>query len=1084
MVSAGEFGAQISEARETLQARQQDVIEEEEKIREQELFLESLRTERPERKLGFQQDPKFAQQFQRFQEEQQYKREASPQIAEAKKQIKDYKKTLEKREQEIKQAEAQLSAYESVQQELADFEQAKKLYEKGIPSRQASGNVRKYLRQFEFDRATAEQGLENLKQELAVAPQTLPTTDMPSITSSSIESYFAPQFRSKLPSEFQVPQPTSRIPQREFDFGAWNQPQFTSAVIQEQLPETSFKDIVTSGYQKIKEQGLPDPVKQDVQRFKEKAGFGAELQIKTISVGGVTIPLGLTTEDWEKMKPTKATQVFTDTIPVKEFTTPIKEVGARAEKEEQKIEKPFRDEAIGFYEPTYSVRYSDAFQKRYGDAVNRGEITFDQAIKKFEQTEEAKKIQAEYNQKVNERIEQQMQEANLPVFTRQNFKIAGYKAIGMFGGFIPTTVGELATLEAGVGAILLAPPYLVTGAVAYGTARETKQALDPTARGSERILSGAMAGAGVGFLTYAGVRALRKPVLTTKDIYATETLTATQKTPKISAPTGRVVYKDVTGETLIKETAKFTRTEEQLTAGRRTVVTTRGRQIVSDYLKLDVKPIYEGVPYVDKGFVKYVGLRTTTSVPVEAQAYQKALKRLTKYGLTETEAKASLRYTQPTARIVETKGTIEVTYGEAIKKPTIKTKAERVTTPEARVIDEALGIKTRKGERTIEFVKGTGEQALSKGDVILFDSILESQKAYLTKTGAPFSKVREAGKTTTVYRQVTGLRFEKEADFIKLTKAPVTTKAPVEIYKEQTLLKQIIPSTKDIISEKGELIVFKPTKKTPTLEIDMESLLKIKIREAVKRPKQPTGKKIEDFTKQDVKKLIKNLEQVYGKPAPTPAKIPSRAPVTTKEIMAVPTPTLPPSASPVKSVKDISKITSKLDKAMSKSLSRDIAGVSSLIKLEGRIKQLPRTRQDTRLDQRTKEELKQATRLGLSQAQAQQQKQALRLNIKQLLGLKQLTAPAPAPSRIVTTFKPVTTTTKTPKIILPSLDISREVLKAEVKKVKVEKVLALTPSFSAKALGLDPIKVKQVNVKKLLKKMRLGLTPRAPVIVK
>lgn len=137
---------QVQQARSQLESQKQTVETEEEKIRKQEQLLASLRTKKPQRKLGYQRDPRYAHRLQKHSAEQQFKAEQRPTLEEAKKKIKEYKiKTLAPYESQVSKAEGQISAYEK---EKVAYESAFKKYRKKISWYWTSGLERKYLKQF------------------------------------------------------------------------------------------------------------------------------------------------------------------------------------------------------------------------------------------------------------------------------------------------------------------------------------------------------------------------------------------------------------------------------------------------------------------------------------------------------------------------------------------------------------------------------------------------------------------------------------------------------------------------------------------------------------------------------------------------------------------------------------------------------------------------------------------------------------------------------------------------------------------------------------------------------------------------
>lgn len=333
----------------------------------------------------------------------------------------------------------------------------------------------------------------------------------------------------------------------------------------------------------------------------------------------------------------------------------------------------------------YQMKYQTAFEEQFVDQDFASESDFDKAVEKFGKSEKAKGIIEEYGQEYEEEYVALSQDASL---TKKI--IGGSAVVGLsLGGTglelakTPTRVAVVSSaVYTGGSTLALIPTHvaLVTGAGlgVYGTYK----AFSPTSTVEEAgsgfvtaILSGATLG-------YAGYKYLRSPVVSTEII----------KAPKIDLKASEVIGEDLklisqegTAERVIFNEQKLLQTTSE---GRRTIVTSKGRQI------FDLDNLYEGVPYAD------------------AKGYQQALKKLMKYGYSESEARSTLRYVSPkiTEQYLE-KGVIAIEGDKALAEFSYLTKRPIIE------LDKELGIKTRGAriikdvydvERKIVNIKDTG----------------------------------------------------------------------------------------------------------------------------------------------------------------------------------------------------------------------------------------------------------------------------------------------------------------------------------------------------------------------------------------
>jgi len=557
---------------------------------------------------------------------------------------------------------------------------------------------------------------------------------------------------------------------------------------------------------------------------------------------------------------------------------------------------------------------------------------------------------------------------------------------------------------------------------------------------------------------------------------------------------------------------RFSKLGEQTTAGRRTIVSTKARE----FFGLD--PIYKGVPYADR-----VG-------------YAKALKALQKrLGLSAGEARETLRYYQPKAFLSEAKGQTLLMYGEQYKQPILVTTGERITRPDVRILEESLGIRTRAGRSTIEFIKARGQQIKQKGekisvkegfiespeliaeDVLVVDqafgiktqsgrSILEFIRRRGIRIGETKSKdvgevgIFQAPEETTLYRSTIDVEkafLTKEGypytpirsvgkmtkEFEKLSGAIKEGKVQrgdfgIEYYDEGDLIREA-RSAKDFAASKSDLFAFLDKRKVPTIFIDEGEIVGIKARESVtrqvakQRAKKPPLEKEDDFAR-----VLDNLEKTYEK-TPKAAKIPSdktaqnvRLKVEEQELRSLQLPPEQATITRVKQIKDIASTASQKSK---------VVQVSSVI-LAQRSQQRLRTAQQMEESQLRTEPavvIESAIRLRQAQMQVQQTRQVQK-PIVQITDFGKITS---TPLPIVTTAPPYRTPSLPPFIYE---DLKIMLRKKKKKKEKGFEQAFLVPDFASRILGITPQEVgsekealKEINRIQTGLELRRGLRVRA-----
>lgn len=767
-----------------------------------------------------------------------------------------------------------------------------------------------------------------------------------------------------------------------------------------------------------------------------------KIPIFTITGAGGEIPLRELKEPVEKKISEKRQELF-----LKE----LEETGIKAQLEAEAQEE-------------FQVRFEDRFFKQ----LIKGEVTFEKAEKEFKESREAKIIGIKFEK----RVEKRRRELLAGKITARGFAIAGLTTAELGLKLIPETIGgailETGAIVVGIKAIKFIPPAVSTIATGVIGGLGTLEAVSPIALPEEK--AGGIITAGISFtlLGLRGIRFLRRPTIKAVKITPKPTLTPQQQTGLVKKVSSKIVT-DVTGKVTQIEKFKARRISEQVVAGRRTIVSTKFREIV----RLD--PVFKGVPFTAKGRV----------------GFQKALKILQKrLGLTETQARSILRFRQPRLILSKFEADVLIKSGELFERPLIALKGTRDITQPIINIEKALGIKTRGAVPIREFITGRGRivGVAPTGEQIL-KMTFDIEKTFITPTGAVFQKLTQAGRTT---RQISQLTLVKKTgkDVIRVQRrlggiVVQTEEFPLDIFTERTIAKTIIPRGRVFVG-KGRTAVIR-TDIIPE-EIDLRKILGFKIKEI--RTLQPI-KEVKKLTKVgDYNKLVKTLRDIYGDPTDvitkkiiSPPKISTG--VSTKLIQKTTNlkSILEPKISLVKvKIKDILGIGAKAD-TTSKILSR--VGLASALttRISTRTRQgvleksalEPKIMLRNILRTKTIEDEALKTATGLLSAQAQI------LTQKQLLKLSKISISAPVIPRIpvaIPTFKIPTIPTVTIPFAFPS---ARPVKRIRERKKKGIQELLLLPDFTARVIGLEPKVLSGEQAVKEIKKIMTGLEIRRGV---
>lgn len=727
-----------------------------------------------------------------------------------------------------------------------------------------------------------------------------------------------------------------------------------------------------------------------------------------------------------------------------------------------KLEQQERAGVKTIIEPQFQEEMQERFEQKYLKRIEAGEVEFKDVEKEFLESKDVELLQKKYEEEI------QKAEAGLGL-TGTGFKIAGLQIGRTVTSIAPTSVKEAAIVTAaaygGYKALMLIPPKVIPVIEAGFFAKGVKDIVSPLSLPEQRAGGFITAAISGGFLTYRAVRYLRSPVIKTEALIPKATLTKAEQQALRSPLLKREIVKDIYGKTKITDYYKVQRVTETISEGRKTIVTTK----IREYLGL--KPIYKGSPYQDLGKIySFKGLRTDFVWKTES-AYQKALNKLINYKLTEAQARQTLRLYRP--KIIYTAADVDakLIYGTQFKTPIIKSYTERVVYQPQRTIAD---IKTLTKTPYTELIKGEGKiLGETKAGNVLTEVTFNIEKMGLTSEGYLINYLKEAGKTSRVVRQVSSSEVIGSGKFNLLGKETPYTK-----YLEATLEKQVLPS-KTYTFGKSDLFALERTTDVPVSVYDESKLTGVRIRPDVTPSVKKITTTISDYSKTDLQKLTKTLKDIYGTPTKTFPTMPTTPIKTiTKQVTDLSTTQIP--------ALDIAKTNLK-------SLIKNIGkmGEAAIVKSTQAAALLPalqvRSKQDTAL----KSQLK--SRLGLNEREALKVKQMQRQLDKQMLRQLQPTALLQIQMQPLiaspTMRTPPTTTPRVPKfppMITPFFTFNEDKLLKKLKQQKTKGIYgqAYMPSFTARALQLQPIEVTEKQALKLIKKVQTGFDLRLPAIVR
>lgn len=398
----------------------------------------------------------------------------------------------------------------------------------------------------------------------------------------------------------------------------------------------------------------------------------------------------------------------------------------------------------------------------------------------------------------------------------------------------------------------------------------------------------AIAGGWIGGKLATKVKALGQPTIKYKTIKVKETLTPKQQRATILKK-GELIKTDVYGKTTVTQSYKTTKLTEHIVAGRRTIVSTKLREIFG------VKPIYEGIPYQQQTFYSVKGFRAEFSYRGES-GYTKAFKLLTQQrGFTSSQATTILRYYQPRDIVTKFAGTVTLKYGDLYKAPVFKVQGVKDITYQVRTIDAGLGIKTRGGVGIKEIITGKGFIAGEQGGLQFYKTTFDVTKTLLTSQGGMYQKISQAGKTQKIIEQISAVKG-KGTDVVRIKlDEGLYQEIPTKLFKQVSIGKQVIPKGR-VGFEVSDIQI--PKTKYGRVEIDMREVLGVSAKESpiVSNIKIDMNK-LKDITY--LKDVKQTLENVYGKsiiktsPIISPKKPPTiKTTLKTEELTASIIPTL------------------------------------------------------------------------------------------------------------------------------------------------------------------------------------------------
>lgn len=605
-------------------------------------------------------------------------------------------------------------------------------------------------------------------------------------------------------------------------------------------------DEVVEGWKFIGEKTHAKDIWESV---KPQIYITAPQPIKLIGLGNIISPAPITIVP----KGIKDYATTPDSIPLTELTGQYKEWSSEKleEVQQQKREQDVIKKELDVVNEEFQVLAGERIRYHYGEQLIKEELTPEEATEKYWETTEGKELLTSYEEKYTATAKGT--EHKLPWLTKLGYgakefiytvppAVAGLvdepheMALVYFGG--KYVLKGLASIPTKV----IVP--LATAEVGYGTYK----VLNPFSE-SEDIFEGVVHVATGGLeLTYAGIKWAGKPVIKPYTVGKTfETPKAIAYGKQVSTKVDDVVRVAEKSDDVVKS---FTLTEypkqtllRQYVSGHGVIVSTKGRELVRNILwktqnllkdtssriirvsasapdeYLSGLYIYKGVPYEQLGTVFKIDdvFRGGEVIYKTDSAYQKALKKLVKYGYTESQARRVLRYTAPRVYQYDLQGYV---VAQEIQGKAGATGELFVTRTQPKlVVDDVL---TRGSKATVT-QKYTIERAILKqGQVDIPYYKLSPQGAEsLVKTyGA--NVFLEKGTKEIIYKSASGNLYGKIDDYIDdISKQgvaftdeavkgyyPRTTRGGITVYDEVDVITSGSITNEIRLKNLGEEIVF------------------------------------------------------------------------------------------------------------------------------------------------------------------------------------------------------------------------------------------------------------------------------------
>jgi hypothetical protein len=780
----------------------------------------------------------------------------------------------------------------------------------------------------------------------------------------------------------------------------------------------------------------------------------------------------------------------------------------------------------------YSKRYEgtfwgsdvgkELFFKDFGEDEKARQEAFEDAQVVFRETKEAQKIQEDYEKEYGVGYKELQLGMTGESMFKYDTKLAllNLEQVGLNLVGDPISVGATAggikLLSVGMGAL----PTFAKNSISLGfTTWGLKSALDPTKLGEERFLGLVTASIGAVSLAKSGLTYLKSPkylgaVKVKAPLSLKTSAVGVDKVPILKG--GKVVgYKTVYSAQKLSQVG---------VDGTRQVWTSKGRMLFNKYLaplnkrlaiehvggkgmksvlRFSVKPsttaiknVYEGVPaWQPAQYQKVIGIRGETLVKTKLSGYEKTFKWLKKYGFTDAQARAGLRYTAPRLRETWLEG--EVAVGKKVGLGVFNVELRQP------VIDLGGGIKTRGAKSILrKDVVGRVATPFKDPNLAKYSRISEVKIGAERIAGKPITKIdltqgKAVVKTSDIskgfyrgyeydWRNLDALTKEMKKLSFDLGKKSLKGKL-VTLSKDGTLKGAMAEYRRvgnvDVFSSKSFTPKAFPTDYKRSILIDGSSVQKAKpfILTPAKIKKTPLWKIYEtDKSTQNIKQVIKkitgsksNVVQIFEKPRGTLMidkqvdKVGIKMGVSGGDTQ----------------LQRMLKVAPDIEFQKTFSVAKvgavkqvDLLGMMSMkwLMLQSGLMLKTQQKHAIKSDLQLKMMLKQD--LKLKQVQAVKQQQAMKQAMQTRMAIPQLFPIVSTPSLKSPMIKtPITSKFKMP--VIARIKAQRE-LKAKLRKRKDKKmdIFGALPDFTARALNLKPQQVQtDKDIARILKGTQTGL---------